>query len=80
MEQVYQDPQVLARDMVIDLEDSDLGNLRHIGVPVKLSKTPGSVRNRAPGLGEHSRQVLSQAGYSEEEIAILIDRGTVVCG
>lgn len=80
MEQVYQDPQVIARDMVIDLEDSDLGNLRHIGVPVKLSETPGSIRNRAPGLGEHSREVLSQAGYSGEEIALLIDRGTVVCG
>ena len=80
MEQVYQDPQVLARDMVIDLEDTELGKLRHIGVPVKLSETPGSVRNRAPGLGEHSREVLSDAGYSEEEITILIDRGTVVCG
>ena len=80
MEQVYQDPQVLARDMVVDLEDADLGKLRHIGVPVKLSETPGSIRNRAPGLGEHSRELLSEAGYSGEEIAILIDRGTVVCG
>ena len=80
MEQVYQDPQVLARNMVVDLEDTDLGKLRHIGIPVKLSETPGSIRNRAPGLGEHSREVLSEAGYSGEEIAILIDRGTVVCG
>lgn len=80
MEQVYQDPQVLARNMVIDLEDNDLGKLRHIGIPVKLSETPGRIRNRAPGLGEHSREVLSEAGYSGEEIAILIDRGTVVCG
>lgn len=80
MEQVYQDPQVLARDMVVDLEDTNLGKLRHIGVPVKLSETPGSIRNRAPALGEHSREILSRAGYTEEEIAILINRGTVVCG
>ena len=55
MEQVYGDAQVQAREMVVDIDDPELGTLRHIGVPVKLSETPGSIRRRAPALGEHSR-------------------------
>ena len=77
MEQVYQDPQVRAREMVVNLDDPDLGTVRYIGVPVKLSETPGSVRRRAPALGEHSREVLEKVGYSEEEIATLIEAGVV---
>lgn len=79
MEQVYEDPQVQARDMVVNLEDEDLGTLRHIGVPVKLSETPGGVRRRAPALGEHSREVLSDAGYTEDAIDALVESGVVVC-
>ena len=79
MQQVYDDPQVNARNMVVDLEDDDLGVLRHIGVPVKLSETPGGVRNRAPALGEHSRKILEGVGYSADEIRGLINAGTVVC-
>ena len=79
MQQVYADPQVKARDMVVDLEDEALGVLRHIGVPVKLSETPGGVRNRAPALGEHSREILKGAGYAASEIETLIQSGMVVC-
>ena len=79
MEQVYEDPQVKARDMVVELNDQELGTLRHIGVPVKLSETPGSIRGRAPALGEHSEEVLLAAGYSGEEIEGLVQDGVVVC-
>ena len=79
MGQVYDDPQVNARNMVVDLEDEDLGILRHIGVPVKLSETPGSVRNRAPDLGEHSREILEASGYAAGEIETLIESGIVKC-
>ena len=78
MKQVYEDPQVRSRDMVVELSDPDLGTLRHIGVPVKLSETPGSVRHRAPALGEHSEEVLLAAGYSDEEVSGLIKDGVVV--
>ena len=80
MEQVYQDPQVQAREMVVDLDDPELGALRHIGVPVKLSETPGKIRHRAPALGEHSREVLEAAGFSEKEIATLVQDEIVVAG
>ncbi len=77
MESVYNDPQVLARDMLVDLEDPELGTLHNIGIPVKLSATPGSIRHRAPGLGEHSRQVLLEAGLADEEVDRLVEDGVV---
>ena len=77
MEQVYQNPQVKAREMMVDMEDPELGTLHNIGVPVKLSETPGSIRRRAPELGEHSREVLLGSGLSEQEIEDLARAGVV---
>ncbi len=72
MEQVYQDPQTHARNMRVDLEDPELGTLHNIGIPVKLSATPGSIRHRAPALGEHSVELLREAGFSQEEVDALL--------
>ena len=77
MEQVYQDPQVQAREMVVELDDPELGRLRHIGIPVKLSATPGKIRRRAPALGEHSAEVLRAAGFAAGEIADLAQAGII---
>ena len=77
MEQVYQDPQVRARDMLVDLEDPDLGTLHNIGIPVKLSVTPGRIRRRGPGLGEHNVEVLKEFGFSDEEVNSLVETGVV---
>ena len=77
MEQVYRDPQVQAREMLVDLEDPQLGTLHNIGIPVKLSETPGNIRRRAPELGEHSREVLSESGFSEQEIEELVRAGII---
>ena len=75
MDQVYKDPQVLARNMLVDINDPDLGTIHNIGVPVKLSATPGRIRTRAPMLGEHSVEVLMEHGFSEAEVgALLADR------
>ena len=78
MEQVYQDPQVLARKMLVDTEDPELGTVRNIGVPVKLSATPGSIRRRAPALGEHSAEILLERGFSEEEVEGLLAEGVIL--
>ena len=72
MEQVYHDPQVLAREMLVDIEDPDIGTIRNIGLPVKLSVTPGKIRRRAPFLGEHTTEVLLEHGFSDDEVAELL--------
>jgi alpha-methylacyl-CoA racemase len=70
---------VRARDMVVSLEQPGVaGGVRQLGVPVKLTRTPGT-HDRLPGpaLGEHTEQVLSAAGYSREEVAALLASGAV---
>jgi crotonobetainyl-CoA:carnitine CoA-transferase CaiB-like acyl-CoA transferase len=59
-DEVYTDPQILARDMMAETNHPVTGKFRTMGVPVKLSATPGSVRRPAPRLGEHTAEVLKQ--------------------
>ena len=77
MAQVYSDPHVQARDMAVELEHPIAGKIRNIGVPVKLSETPGSIRMPAPALGQHTDEVLSQFGYSHDEVAQFRESGAV---
>ena len=77
MAQVYDNEQVLAREMKVTLQDDEMGELQNIGVPVKLSATPGSIRHRAPGLGEHTRAILLEHGYTTAEVDALVDGGVV---
>jgi alpha-methylacyl-CoA racemase len=68
---------VRAREMVVTLDQPGVpGGVRQLGIPVKLARTPGE-HSRLPGpaLGEHTEQVLAQAGYSQSEIAELIESG-----
>ena len=77
IEQVYADPHVQSRDMSVKLEHPKSGSIRNIGVPVKLSDTPGSVRTPAPLLGQHSDEVLAQYGYANGDIAVFRDAGVL---
>ena len=77
LEDAYSDPHVRAREMLVELADPELGTLRNIGIPVKLSRTPGRIRHRAPSLGEHTCEVLLEAGYTAEEVARLREAGVV---
>jgi crotonobetainyl-CoA:carnitine CoA-transferase CaiB-like acyl-CoA transferase len=68
---------VRARQMVVELEQPGVdGGVRQLGVPVKLGRTPGA-HDRLPGpaLGEHTEQVLAEAGYTPAQIAELLDSG-----
>ena len=60
--EVYNDPQTLAREMVVQVEHSKLGQMKTIGIPVKLSDTPGKITRSAPLLGEHNSEVLKDWG------------------
>jgi formyl-CoA transferase len=75
--QVFADPQVAARDMVVDVDHPALGRLRALGSPVKMSATPLDFRRRAPRLGEHTDDVLRAAGVGDEEIRALRATGAI---
>lgn len=77
MSQVYADPQVIARDMVVEIDHPTAGAIRNVGIPVKFSETPGTVRRPPPRLGEHTHEVLVEFGYTADEIAAL-ERGGIV--
>jgi len=72
--QVFQDPQVLAREMVVDVEHPTLGTIKALGSPIKMSATPPDVRRRAPLLGEHTTEVLSEMGFADWEIEKLVKK------
>jgi formyl-CoA transferase len=58
IDQVFQAPQVLHRDMLLEIDHPTAGKVRMAGIPVKFSETPASVRNPPPLLGEHNEEVL----------------------
>jgi crotonobetainyl-CoA:carnitine CoA-transferase CaiB-like acyl-CoA transferase len=64
-DEVYTDPQILARDMVVETNHPVTGRFRTMGVPVKLSATPGSIRRPAPRLGEHTDEILNARKAAE---------------
>jgi crotonobetainyl-CoA:carnitine CoA-transferase CaiB-like acyl-CoA transferase len=66
--EVVIDPQVLHRQMVVEVEDPVEGKVRHVGIGIKLSETPGKIRSLAPRPGEDTKAILVELGYSQGEI------------
>ncbi len=75
--QMHEDPQALARDMIVETDHDTAGSVKTIGLPVKFSGTPGGVRGPAPRLGGHCREILVEAGFSADEIDMMIADGSV---
>ena len=69
--EVFADEHTRAREMEVTVEHPVEGTIRGLGIPVKLSDTPGSVRRPAPLLGQHTEEILREAGFSAEEISAL---------
>ena len=67
VEETFQDPDVRARHMVVDIDDPRYGTVRQAGLAIKLSDTPGSIRHVGPAVGEHTDEVLAALGYSDSE-------------
>jgi CoA:oxalate CoA-transferase len=79
VERVMKDPQILAREMIVDLDDPHLSGIKVAGNPMKMSHVPETgTRGAVPTVGQHTETVLSELlGYSSEEIAALKEKGVV---
>jgi crotonobetainyl-CoA:carnitine CoA-transferase CaiB-like acyl-CoA transferase len=71
-------PQTAAREMVVELEHPRAGRTRALGLPIKLSASPGKVTRPAPLLGQHTREVLAEFGFSSAEVEGLLAAGAAV--
>jgi crotonobetainyl-CoA:carnitine CoA-transferase CaiB-like acyl-CoA transferase len=78
LDRVLSDPQVLAREMVVEIDGPANDKIKTIGNPLKMEKTPANTFTRPPQLGEHTREVLMNIlGYSSEQIQSLSKTGSV---
>jgi crotonobetainyl-CoA:carnitine CoA-transferase CaiB-like acyl-CoA transferase len=71
------DVQLVAREMLVDVTHPSAGVLRQLGIPVKLSDAPGSLRRPPPRLGEHTDPILGELGYTDDQIDALRTSGIV---
>lgn len=76
-DQALNDSHVLARDMVVEIEHPKLGKIKSLGIPIKMSKTPLSIRTPAPWLGQHTTETLRDIGLTENEIDHLFEANVV---
>ena len=77
LDEVSADPQVIHRQMVIEVEHPTEGKIKQVGIAIKLSDTPGAVRSLAPMLGEHTEEILVGLGYSKQKISQLRREGVI---
>jgi crotonobetainyl-CoA:carnitine CoA-transferase CaiB-like acyl-CoA transferase len=77
IDQLIDDPHVAEREILVELPDADLGHVAMHAVVPRLAGTPGAIRSPAPGLGEHTGEVLRMLGRSDEQIAALRASGAV---
>jgi crotonobetainyl-CoA:carnitine CoA-transferase CaiB-like acyl-CoA transferase len=77
LDQLFSDPQIIERAMVVALDHPAAGLIRQLGVPIKLGETPGAVRTPPPLLGEHTEAILKELGRSVEEVEQLKQSGAI---
>lgn len=71
VKEVFEDPHVIHRKMLVEIDDPELGKIGQPGIAVKLSDTPGSIRTLSPTLGEHTGEVMGALGYTSDQIEAL---------
>ncbi len=76
--EMHEDPQALAREMIVSTHHPVAGQVKTLGLPVKFSNSPGGIRRCAPVKGEHTVEVLREIGFDEAEIGQLLEAGAAV--
>ncbi len=74
---VFSDPQVLHREMLLEMPHPTLGAIKQTGLPIKFSLTPGGLDRPPPLLGEHNGQILKDLGYSDAQIAEMAEKSVI---
>ena len=77
VEQVFQDPHVLFRQMLVRVRHPEVGDLPLVGSPIKMSRTPVEMKRYPPSVGEHTGDVLREAGFTAEQIAVWKSNGVI---
>ena len=78
VEDLASDPQVLANDYVVDFEHARHGKIQMLGLPVRLSETPGAIRSPAPEFGEHTELILTELlDYTWDDIGRLREKEVI---
>jgi crotonobetainyl-CoA:carnitine CoA-transferase CaiB-like acyl-CoA transferase len=77
LDETEYDPHLRAREMIVEVDDPEVGKVKQVGVAVKLSETPGQIRFLAAPLGAHTEQILTSLGLSQEKIAELRAAGAI---
>ena len=78
LNEVFTDPQIIQRKMLLELDEPEVGAVRQVGIPIKLSETPGQVRSLAPVLGQNTEEILLQLGYDKAQMEELEKAGAIM--
>jgi crotonobetainyl-CoA:carnitine CoA-transferase CaiB-like acyl-CoA transferase len=76
-DELESDPQIRQRKMIVEIDHPRLGKVKQVGIPIKLSETPGEIRSLTPALGEHTEEVLFTLGYTQNDINRLRSVGAI---
>jgi crotonobetainyl-CoA:carnitine CoA-transferase CaiB-like acyl-CoA transferase len=77
IDELFEDPQIIARKMVVELDHPTLGKIKQVGIPFKMSDTQPEIRSMAPLTGQNTAEILAELGYSKADIKKMKDNGFV---